>query len=103
MSIFVGWVGRREIRGAAGIAAVLFVLATNLTFAQLTPPTVRGVRPIGAAPGERVTLEISGSDLDGASALVFEDPGVKAEVSASADRVTARVALPKDVAPGPLR
>src|SRR4051812_34701409 len=81
----------------------LLLLTPGLALGQLSPPTICGTRPIGAAPGERLTLELRGSDLDGASALAFEDARIHAEVTAKADRLSARVTLPKDVPPGPLR
>ena len=71
--------------------------------AQLTPPTLGPPRPVGVSPGDAAEVTVRGSDLEGASALVFDDPRVKVEgISGGKDQLKARVTVPKDVPPGPL-
>src|SRR4051812_45634921 len=92
---------------------VPLMMAPTLALAQLTPPSLRGVRPLGVGPGERVELEARGTDLDGLSALVFDDPRVQVgglelarpegDDARLGRRVKATIRLPQDLAPGPLR
>ncbi len=89
----------------AFLGPFLIVLdATRPLRAQLSPPTVHGARPIGAAPGETVTLHVRGADLAGVQALVFADERVRVEElkAEKSDVLTARVTLPAEIAAGPL-
>src|SRR4051794_10384336 len=64
----------RSMLVGVGIWNVAFAVLAMAAHAQLATPTIRRVRPIGSAPGEAIALTIQGSDLDGASALLFDDP-----------------------------
>ena len=76
-------------------------------------PAIRIVRPFGVAAGETVTLEVRGTNLEGASALRFDDPRIRVEKIELARpdgndarlgrKLTATVSLPHDLPPGPLR
>lgn len=50
--------------------------------AQTAPPTLERVSPTGAQRGTRVTMEIQGSNLAGATRLIFSEPGLSAAVTA---------------------
>ncbi len=92
-------------RRRRGLLVVLVLLATPLprVAAQLTPPTLHAWRPLGAAAGERLTLEIRGAELEGAGAIRFDDPRVGVDgIEATKDRIKAAVSLPADLPPGPL-
>jgi len=85
--------------------AVSGLVSARPASAQLAPPTIRGVKPLGGSAGETVRLTIRGESLDRASALVFDDPshrGSKVRIEkAEAGQVEALVTLPADVTPGP--
>ncbi len=69
---------------------------------QVAIPSLHGVRPLGGGAGQVTEVEVRGSGLDGASAIVFDDlAATVSAIEASGDHVKARVRLPKDVAPGP--
>ena len=88
-------------------SAVSWILALGSSLsaaAQDAAPDIRAVRPLGAGPGQVVSLEVAGEGLDGPSTLRFEAPGVRVDdLKAEAAKLTAKVTLPADVAPGPLR
>ncbi len=90
---------------ALRLVVFLAMIVTNTSaFGQLSPPTVQSARPLGAAPGETVAVEVAGTDLDGATALSFETPGVRVEgLEPSKTTLRAKVTLPADAPPGPLR
>ncbi len=70
--------------------------------AQLSVPSVRGVTPLGVGAGQAATLEIRGADLDGATALRFDDLDAKIEgFEPSKDLVKVKLRLPSGIAPGP--
>ena len=50
--------------------------------AQTAPPTLERVSPTGAQRGTRVTIEIQGSNIAGATRLIFSEPGFSASVTA---------------------
>src|SRR4051794_35440888 len=74
-----GWKLGRWIN--ASLAVIGLVFTPGLVLAQLSPPTVRSVRPLGTAPGATVALEVRAMNLDGtgAPALRFDDPRVRVE------------------------
>lgn len=98
----LGTPARRALARVAWLAALTAAPPATAP-AQLTPPTLRGWRPIGAAPGERLALEVRGAELERASAIRFDDPRVAVEgLEASKDAIRAAVTLPDDLPPGPL-
>ncbi|WP_435008206.1 hypothetical protein P12x_005482 [Tundrisphaera lichenicola] len=60
------------------------ILAVSACFAQsaiaqIAPPMIRSTRPIGAAPGETVTLEGKASEVRDGATLRFDDPTITFE------------------------
>ncbi len=47
--------------------------------ADLPSPRFDRLTPLGAATGSSVEVEVVGSDIDGATALLFDHPGIRAE------------------------
>ncbi len=90
-------------RGLIFAAALLLARApVPAASGQLTPPTLRALKPIGGAPGEVVAVELKGADLEGASALRFDDPRVKVEgLEATKETIKAKVTLPTGLPVGP--
>ena len=89
-------------RPTALFAALILLNAP--AFGQLSPPTIQSSRPIAGSPGKTLAIEIQGTDLDAATALSFEFPGVKAEaLEPSKTTIKAKVTLPIDAPPSPLR
>jgi len=85
------------------LSASLVAASISVTQAQINPPTVRTVKPLGATPGATVKLTIEGIDLDQASSLIFEGCSPRCSIEKSLrDRIEASVALPADMRPGPL-
>ena len=91
----------RKFKLSAFICVNLWLISPSV--AQLTPPTLRTPRPVGVSPGEAAEVQFRGGDLDGATAIVFDDPRVKAEgLSGGKDQLKAKVTVPKDTPSGPL-
>ena len=47
---------------------------------RTTPPTIATISPTGAAQGATTTIKIDGSNLAGATAAFFSQPGIKARI-----------------------
>lgn len=91
-------------RPLATVMPLILTLFAAPAFGQLSPPVIRSTRPVGAAPGQTIALEVGGADLDGASRLWFEESRVRVEaIEAKATTLKARVTAPAGAAPGPLR
>ena len=60
---------------------VTLVAAAVPALAQTAPPTLERVNPTGAQRGTRVTIEIQGSNIAGATRLIFSEPGLSASVT----------------------
>ncbi len=76
-------------------------LAGAPAFGQLSPPTIQSARPIAASPGEPFAAEIKGTDLDSATSLAFEAPGVRIDgFSPSSTSIKARITFPAETQPG---
>lgn len=86
-----------------GLLALAACLGVGEAHAQLTPPTLRTIKPLGASPGETIAVEIKGEDLEGASALRFDDPRLKVEgIESGKDAIKAKVTLPAGLPGGSL-
>ena len=63
----------------------LFALAATAPEAVIaprtTPPTIATVAPMGAPQGATTALKIDGSNLAGATAAFFSQPGIKAKIT----------------------
>ena len=64
------------------IALVAFAAAVPVALAQTAPPTLEKVSPTGAQRGTRVTLRIEGTNIDGATRLVFSETGFSSTIAA---------------------
>ncbi len=89
---------------------LLSMIRSNPALAQLAPPMVRASKPIGAGPGDVVSLEVRGSDFRDGASLRFDDPRIRFEgielgnAEANGLRtLKGRVIVPNEVGPGPLR
>lgn len=82
------------------VGLVLFTAPGSL-LAQMTPPSVRSAKPLGIAPGKVSDLEIQGENLEGASAVLFDDLDAKVEsIEATKDRIKLKVRVGERVATG---
>ncbi len=61
------------------LALVLALGAGALARADLPSPRLDRIAPLGAAAGSAVEVEILGADLDGATRLFFDHPGITAK------------------------
>ncbi len=82
-----------------GVVALLFA---STAAAQINPPVVRGVSPRGASAGETIKVTIEGTNLDRASAIVFDGPIGAVIHKATATSVDATLTLPADLLVKPL-
>ncbi len=85
-------------------AFLLFVFFMNPSLhAQIEPPTIKGVHPLGLGAGETASLEIRGSQLQNGS-LTFEDSSLHVlKTEASNDRIKIDLQVAADATPGPHR
>jgi hypothetical protein len=85
-------------RGAFAATILLFVIALDgSTRAELPFPRFDRLQPLGLAAGGSVDVEINGGDLEGLSALRFDQPGLSAEPIAGRERwfkITAAADVP---------
>ncbi len=89
------------MRIARPFALLIFVLLGTSSLAQMAVPSIRGTKPRIVAAGPSSTVEIHGENLEGASAILFDDPDIKMEaLEATKDRIKAKLLLPKGIAPG---
>jgi hypothetical protein len=82
----------------------LSVMVGSAAFAQNAPPVVRRVTPIVVQPGEKTTIEVTGSELAGATTILFEDPRIEPAAlrKAEGDTIRAEVRIPVSVT-GPIQ
>jgi hypothetical protein len=64
------------------VFAVAILAAATAGFGQTAPPTLERVRPTGAQRGTRATVTIQGSNIAGATRIIFSEPGVSAAITA---------------------
>lgn len=83
------------------IAVVLFgatlAAAVPGAVAQTAPPTLERVSPTGAQRGAAATIEIRGSNLAGATRLIFSEPGLSATVTGIKEVPTEKPVMAKGV------
>lgn len=72
---------------------VLMVMWLQGVWAQTTPPTVTFTTPAGIQRGTTGTFVIEGTDLTGASGMVFSEPGLTAKILSVSEVPPSRVAL----------
>ncbi len=95
-----------RIRGRAWervwiVACILFAILSSPALAQIASPSVRSTKPIGLVPGQSLTLEIRGENLNTASSLLFEDLAIKIEaLESTEDVLKAKLVIPTTATPG---
>src|SRR2546426_997798 len=72
---------------------VLMVIGLQGVSAQTTPPTVTFTTPAGIQRGTTGTFVIEGTDLAGATGMVFSEPGLTAKILSVSKVPQSRVAL----------
>src|SRR4051812_11460598 len=81
---------RRWIKALSVSLCVHLWFNTSSSYCQLSPPVLQPNRPVALLPGESAALEIRGQNLEGASALLFADPRLKAtDFKATKDQIRA--------------
>ena len=89
-----------SIRRGAGVSpAIIIAVLLVAPSARAELPSIRfdRLQPLGLAAGSSVDVEISGADLEGLSALRFDQPGLTAEPIAGKERwfkITAAADVP---------
>jgi hypothetical protein len=64
------------------VFAIALAAAAPGALAQTAPPTLERVSPTGAQRGKAVTIEIQGSNIAGATRLIFSEPGLSSTITA---------------------
>src|SRR4051794_29113333 len=64
------------MRRAALLALLMFAVAAR---ADLPSPRLDRVAPLGAAAGSTVEIEVAGNDIEDATTLLFDHPGITAK------------------------
>lgn len=67
------------------LLTLLLTLFNGDLRAQIAQPYLGSVTPIGARRGERVTVTIEGFNLSGASAVIFDKPGISGKILINAE------------------
>src|SRR4051812_33411975 len=81
----------------ASYLSLAFISAASLCRAQTAPPTLERVKPSGGERGKRVTVVIQGTNIAGASRLIFSEPGFSSEIGATAEIPIEKPETPKGV------
>jgi hypothetical protein len=75
---------RRSLGGgwSGGTFTLFLLLAATAAAAQTAPPTLEKISPTGAERGTKVTVAITGTNIGGATRLIFSEPGLSASITA---------------------
>jgi hypothetical protein len=65
--------------------------------AQTAPPTLEKVKPSGGERGTRVTVTIEGTNIAGATRMIFSEPGLSSEITATKEIPVEKPETPKGV------
>lgn len=74
-----------------------FITVASVCRAQTAPPTLEKVKPSGAERGTRVTLTIEGTNIAGATRIIFSEPGFSSEITAIKEIPIEKPEMPKGV------
>lgn len=100
----MGWrsLMRRSGSWPSAVRGILLVgLAGRAAFGE---PTIDRIEPPAARQGSSIDVKITGSELDGAAEVFFEQGGITAVPTVENDKtLTARLTIPADCRPGPQR
>lgn len=78
-------------------SSVAIFCGAALAVAQTAPPTLENVRPSGAQRGTRVTVTIEGTNIVGATRLIFSEPGFSSEITGIKEVPIEKPEMPKGV------
>jgi hypothetical protein len=87
---------RYTLTAALGLMLAI-VIAAPAAVAQTAPPTLEKVSPSGARRGTRVTMEIHGTNIAGATRLIFSEPGFSSDITAITELVVEKPEMAKGV------
>src|SRR5258708_19370639 len=76
---------------------IALLAAASAALAQTAPPTLERVSPTGAQRGTRVTITIEGTNIGGATRLIFSEPGLSATISGIKEMPIEKRDMPKGV------
>ena len=83
-----------------GLMLVAVVAVSSLDIpcaAQTAPPTLAKITPSGAQRGTRATVTIEGTNIAGATRLIFSEPGLSSEITATKEIPVEKPEMPKGV------
>jgi hypothetical protein len=72
---------RHKIALTIGFTAAI-VAAASAALGQTAPPTLEKVTPTGAQRGTHATVTIQGTNIGGATRIIFSEPGLSASIAA---------------------
>ncbi|MBI1313148.1 hypothetical protein GC176_17800 [bacterium] len=81
------------------VASCLIAATNQASLADLPAPRFDRLKPLGAAAGTSIEVEIAGADIEGVESLLFDHPGLTATRVAEKDRFF-QIAIAADVSPG---
>src|SRR5262245_36129729 len=91
--------GSRTVRQTFGriLGFLAMSAAAAAASAQTAPPTLEGVDPMGAARGTHATLVIQGTNIAGATRLIFSEPGFSTSITGIKEIPIEKTPMPKGV------
>src|SRR5207237_4895799 len=76
---------------------VAFIYLASVCRSQTAPPTLEKVKPSGAERGTRVTVAIEGTNIAGATRMIFSEPGLSSDITAIREIPIEKPEMPKGV------
>src|SRR5438067_7231661 len=74
-----------------------FLSVASVCRSQTAPPTLEDVKPSGAERGTRITLAIEGTNIAGATRIIFSEPGFSSEITDVKEVPIEKPEMPKGV------
>ncbi|PYR95322.1 MAG: hypothetical protein DMF84_01395 [Acidobacteria bacterium] len=74
-----------------------FISLASVCRSQTAPPTLEKVKPSGAERGTRVTVAIEGTNIAGATRMIFSEPGLSSDITAIREIPIEKPEMPKGV------
>lgn len=88
---------RYRLTPVVALLLAMLVVDTSAARAQTAPPTLEKVSPTGAERGTRVTLVIEGTNIDGATRVIFSEPGFSTTITGIKELPIETPEMAKDV------
>src|SRR3982751_1902437 len=91
---------RRAMRyrlARATYCSLAFMFVASICRAQTAPPTLEKVKPSGGERGKRVTVVVQGTNIAGATRMLFSEPGLSSEITATKEIPIEKPEMPKGV------